>query len=222
MTSIRTILIVAIAAVIATACGPKGPRKPSPEEMLAADPLPLAPGAAWRYRATVKQYDPEKKEDVTRSTEWTTSVIDAKPIESVVAYRIKGWPTDLVGFEAGTSPVATEKVLIRSGDSFMWATTPEGTVDGAEGWFTWPLLDGQQVCPNPELVYCWTVATTEDGYRLTYRTGPDEESYLIQPGTGVAEYTYLHHGTTLEVRASLVEYKEGTKLATTAPPPAAK
>jgi hypothetical protein len=206
------LLLISIAAA---ACSGKGPRKPTPEEMITADPLPLAPGAVWKYRATVRQFDPEKKEDVTQSTEWTTEVVDAKPIESVVAYRIKGWPSDLVGFE-GAAPVATEKTLIRSGDSFMWATTPEGTVDGAEGWFTWPLLDGQQVCPNPEVVYCWNVTTTEDGYRLTYRTGPDEESYLIQPGTGVAEYTYQHHGTTLEVKASLVEYKEGKKLAPTA------
>jgi hypothetical protein len=70
-------------------------------------------------------------------------------------------------------------------------------------------MDGQQICPDPQVVYCWQVATTDLGYLLTYRTGPDEESYLIQPGTGVTEYRYIHHGTTLEVHATLTGYTEG-------------
>jgi hypothetical protein len=204
-------------------CGPHGPKRPSPEDMIGADPLPLALGATWTYHAVVSQYDPDTSTDTKRELEWTTSVVEAHPIQTVTSFRVKGWPTDLVepatgGTAAGaTGPAPTERTILRAGDTFLWSQDPNGSVDGAEGWFTWPLTDGQQICPDPSVVYCWTVQTGEDGYRLTYRTGPDEETYLIQPGTGVAEYTYVHHGTTLEVHATLVSYKEGKKGAMSTP-----
>jgi hypothetical protein len=179
--------------------------------MIGADPLPLALGATWTYHATVSQYDPDAGRDVKRELDWTTSVVEAHSIHDVVSFKLKGWPTDLIGVPTGiAAPAASEKTILRAGDTFLWSQTPEGSVDGAQGWFTWPLVDGQEICPDPQVVYCWTVATTDFGYRLTYRTGPDEEIYLIQPGTGVAEYSYIHHGTTLEVHATLTAYTSGS------------
>jgi hypothetical protein len=221
MTMIRptSTFTLLLSMVVATGCGPHGPKRPSPEDLIGADPLPLALGASWQYKATVSQFDPEVGKDVEKELDWTTTVVEAHPIQDVTSFKLKGWPTDLVGgFQGAAAPTATEKTILRQGDTFLWSGDPGGTVDGAMGWFTWPLMDGQQICPDPELVYCWTVETTDDGYRLTYRTGPDEETYLLQPGTGVAEYSYVHHGTTLEVHARLVDYKEGKKGAMSPPP----
>jgi hypothetical protein len=202
--------LVALAPLAVAACGGgKGARKPRPEDLIGADPLPLAAGAAWKYKATVTSYDVDKQQEVKRDLDWTTQIIDVKPSDGVTAYTVRGWPSDLADAAEGT-PKATDRVLLRAGDSFMWAT--EGTsVEGAQGWFTWPLMEGQQICPDPGVTYCWNVASTEDGYQLTYRTGPDEEVYLLQPGTGVAYYRYTHHGTINDVEAKLVDYKPGKK-----------
>jgi hypothetical protein len=205
----KTILI-ACSLVSVLACSGTGPRRPSPEEMIGADPLPLALGASWEYRATVTQFDPETQKDVKTELAWTTSVVGAHPIHDVVSFKLKGWPSDLVAAQGG-APAATEKSILRARDAFLWANKTDGGVDGAMGWFTWPLMDGQRICPDPQVTYCWTVALGEDGYRLTYRTGPDEESYLIMPGTGVAEYRYTNAGIARTVVAKLVDYKAGKK-----------
>ncbi len=42
----------------------------------------------------------------------------------------------------------------------------EPTLDGAEGWFSWPVIDGQKICPSAEMVYCWQVSAVETGYAL--------------------------------------------------------
>jgi hypothetical protein len=218
MTKIRPnpFTAVAVTSLLAAGCPGSGPKHPTPEDMIAADPLPLALGASWSYKATVSQFDPDTKQDVKKEMAWTTTVTEAHPIQDVTAFRVKGWPSDLVkGFAA--APVPGEKTILRQGDTFLWSSGGD-TVDGAMGWFTWPLMDGQQICPDPRVTYCWTVQTTEDGYLLTYRTGPDVESYLLQPGTGIAEYTYVHSGTTLEVHAKLTEYKEGKKGEMSPPP----
>jgi hypothetical protein len=213
MHKLASICVFSLAVGLAVGCSSHGPKHPSPEDMIGADPLPLALGASWSYKATVSQFDPDTKQDVKKEYDWTTTVVGAHPILDVTSFTLKGWPRDLVNgapSTTGGAPTPGEKTILRQGDTFLWAKEPD-TVEGAKQWFTWPLMDGQQVCPESEVTYCWVVATTEDGYLLTYRTGPDEESYLLQPGTGVAEYTYLHHGTTLEVHARLTEYKEGKK-----------
>jgi hypothetical protein len=224
MTKIRLIspLTLLVPSLVLIGCGPHGPRRPSPEDLIGADPLPLALGATWTYNATVSRFDPEadggKGADVKKQLTWVTTVVEAHPIQNVVSFKIKGWPRDLVGdFQGAAVPVATERTMLRQGDTFMWSATPEGSADGAKGWFTWPLMDGQELCQDPQVSYCWQVATSDLGYLLTYHTGPDEESYLIQPGTGVSEYHYIHHGTTLEVHATLTEYKEGKAGAMTMP-----
>jgi hypothetical protein len=212
------ILVPVSCLALLVGCPKNGPRRPTPEEMIAADPLPLALGASWEYRATLTRYDPDTKQDVKTELSWTTSVVEARPIQDVVSFKLKGWPTDLVGAQAGAPP-ATEKSILRAGDAFLWASKLDAGVEGAQGWFTWPLMDGQRICPDPQVSYCWSVTQTVDGYLLTYRTGPDEESYLIMPGTGVAEYRYTNSATARSVVAKLVDYKAGKKGALSTPAP---
>lgn len=217
------------AIVLAAACGNRGPRKPTADELLNGDPLPLAVGATWTYAATITVYDADQDKEVERSLSWVTEVVGARPVgDGVIAYDIKGWPSDLSSAWTD-APQPSTQTLIRSGNSFLWAapgsaapapgagsgsaatvvSTEPVSLDDSKGWFTWPLRDGQRVCPSPDDVYCWDAEATDEGMRLRYRTGPDEESYLLQPGTGVARYTYQHHGTTNEVTAVLTNYKAG-------------
>jgi len=184
-------------------------RRLSPTEMITADPLPLAKGAKWTYDVTVKKFDPDTNKESTKTLEWTTEVIEAREGNGVTAFRVKGWPTDLASFE-GETPTATERTLLRSGNSFMFGTTAEPILDGAEGWFRWPVIDGQEFCPKSEMVYCWKVAAIETGYALSFYTGPDEQTFELEPGTGVSRFHYQHHGTTNEVDAKLVSYSKGS------------
>jgi hypothetical protein len=190
------------------ACSSGGKKRPMTlEQMIAADPLPLAKGAKWTYDVTVKKFDPDTNKETTKTLEWTTEVVDAREANGITAYRVKGWPADLTDFDQ--SPVPTERTLLRSGNSFLFGTSPEPTLDGAEGWFKWPVIDGQKICPKAEMVYCWQVAAIETGYALSFYTGPDEQTYELEPGTGVSRFHYAHHGTTNEVDAKLKSYSKG-------------
>lgn len=197
------------------ACSSSSKKRPmTTQEMITADPLPLARGAKWEYQVTVKRFDPEANRETTKSLTWTTEVLDAREANGVTAYRIKGWPTDLADIDVSgdlgaTTPAASEKTLLRSGNDFMFGRTPEPSLDGAEGWFTWPVIDGQKICPSPEMVYCWQVAAVETGYDLSFYTGPDEQTYTLEPGTGIARFHYAHHGTTNEVEAKLTKFTAG-------------
>jgi hypothetical protein len=204
---------VACVLIALASCSSSAKKHPlTLQEMITADPLPLAKGAKWTYDVTVKRYDPDSDKETTKTMSWTTEVIDAKEGNGVTAYRIKGWPADLASFDA-ESPAPTERTLLRSGNSFLFGGAnawPEPTLDGAEGWFSWPVIDGQKICPKAEMVYCWQVSAVELGYDLSFYTGPDEQTFEIEPGTGVARYHYAHHGTTDEVEAKLVSYTKGT------------
>jgi hypothetical protein len=177
-------------------------------EMLAADPLPLAKGAKWEYNVTVKRFDADADKVSSRTFTWTTEVVDAKEANGVTAYRVKGWPSDLASTDEAT-PAPTERTILRSGNNFLFGATAEPTIDGAEGWFSWPVMDGQKICPKAELSYCWQVAAVETGYALTYNTGPDEQTFELEPGTGVSRFHYAHHGTTNEVEAKLTSFTKG-------------
>ena len=174
------------------------------------DPLPLAKGSRWTYAVTVKRFDVDANKEITKNLTWTTEVIDQRSANGVTAYRIKGWPSDLESeADADTPPVPTEKTLLRSGNNFLWGTSADPVIDGAEGWFSWPVIDGQKICPSAETVYCWRVSSVETGYALSYLTGPDEQTFELEPGTGVSRFHYAHHGTTNEVEAKLVTYDLG-------------
>jgi hypothetical protein len=191
------------------ACGSPSTKRPlSQQEMIAADPLPLAKGSTWTYTVTVKRFDPDTEKETTRTLPWVTTVVDAKESQGITAYRVRGWPTDLADFDQ--APVATEKTILRSGNNFLFGATPEPTLDGAEGWFSWPVLDGQKICPSAKIVYCWRVTAVETGYALSFNTGPDEQTFELAPGTGIARFHYAHHGTTNEVEARLVSYARGS------------
>lgn len=197
-------------ALSSSACSSGSKKRPlTLQEMIAADPLPLAKGAKWTYDVTVKKFDPDTNKETTKTLSWTTEVIDAREANGVTAYRVKGWPTDLAASETTDAPVPTERTLLRSGNNFLFGTSPEPTLDGAEGWFSWPVIDGQKICPQAEMVYCWQVAAVETGYALSFYTGPDEQTFELEPGTGVARFHYAHHGTTNEVEAKLKSYTKG-------------
>ena len=91
----------------------------------------------------------------------------------------------------------------------MFGASADPTLDGAEGWFSWPVMDGQKICPKAEMVYCWQVSSVPDGYALSFYTGPDEQTFELEPGTGVSRFHYAHHGTTNEVEATLTSYTKG-------------
>jgi hypothetical protein len=179
------------------------------QEMIAADPLPLAKGARWTYAVTVKRFDADADKETSKTLDWTTEVVDVKEGNGITAYRVKGWPSDLAATEDGTAPVATERTLLRSGNNFLFGASAEPTLDGAEGWFSWPVMDGQKICPKADMVYCWQVSSVENGYALTFYTGPDEQTFELLPGTGVSRFHYAHHGTTNEVEAKLTSYAKG-------------
>lgn len=198
---------LACAAAVLGACGSPPKKHLTQQEMIAADPLPLAKGAAWTYNVTVKRFDADADKETTTNLTWTTEVLDARTANGVTAYRIKGFPTDLVEFDQ--KPVASERTILRSGNAFLFGSSPEPTLDGADGWFSWPVIDGQRICPSAEMVYCWQVSALETGYALSYYTGPDEQTFELEPGTGISRFHYAHHGTTNEVEAKLVSYAKG-------------
>jgi len=202
-----TILALALAA-----CSSPAKQPMTLEQMIAADPLPLAKGAKWTYTVTVKRYDPDADKESTKKLDWTTEVLDAKEANGVTAYRVRGWPADLASIDSdNATPKATERTLLRSGNNFLFGATSEPTLDGAEGWFTWPVIDGQKICPKAEMVYCWQVSAVETGYALSFFTGPDEQTFELEPGTGVSRFHYAHHGTTNEVEAKLASYTKGSR-----------
>jgi hypothetical protein len=204
----RTISSALALALIA--CGSPTQKPMTLEQMIKADPLPLAPGAKWTYDVTVKRFDPDTEKEVTKTLTWTTEVLDAHQANGVTAYRVRGWPSDLASIDDSTpNPAPTERTLLRSGNAFLFGATPEPTIDGAEGWFSWPVIDGQRICPKKENVYCWEVSSIENGYALKYYTGPDEQTFDLLPGTGVSRFHYMHHGTTNEVDAKLTSYTKG-------------
>ncbi len=199
--------------VLLAACSSSATKQPlTLEQMIAADPLPLAKGAKWTYDVTVKRFDADSDKEITKTLTWTTEVLDARESHGVTAYRVRGWPSDLATME-NDQPVATERTLLRSGNNFMFGgtqnTTAEPTLDGAIGWFTWPMIDGQQFCNKARDVYCWRAERVTNGYALTYYTGPDEQIFELEPNTGVSRYHYAHHGTTNEVEAKLASYSKG-------------
>jgi hypothetical protein len=218
--SMQGFRLIACAALVLAACSSNTKKRPlSLQEMIAADPLPLAKGSKWTYAVTVKRFDPDTDKESTKKLSWTTEVIDAKEANGITAYKVRGWLTDLADSDpepiaAGSGSAAptihaTEKTLLRSGNHFMFGPSPstgEPSIDGAEGWFTWPVLDGDRICPSAEMVYCWKVSAVETGYALSFYTGPDEQTFELEPGTGVSRFHYAHHGTTNEIEAKLVSY----------------
>jgi hypothetical protein len=221
---------LALALAVSVSCGGSTPKAlPTADEMVTMDPLPLNKGAKWTYNVTVKRFDPDAGKDVTHTLQWVTEVVDAREANGVTAYRIRGWVEDLEasamtsgagmaapsgsGGSAATTtepaPTATERTLLRSGNAFLWGATADPSLDGARGWFRWPIHDGQTFCPDKQVSYCWQVSSIDTGYAMSYYTGPDEQRIEIEPGTGVSRFHYVHHGTVNEVDAKLTSYSNG-------------
>ena len=197
---------LACAAAVLGACSSPPKKHMTQQEMIAADPLPLARGATWTYNVTIKRFEVDADKETTRTLTWVTEVVDAKTAGGVTAYRVKGWPADLADLDQA-SP-ANETFLLPSGNEFLFGASAEPTLEGAQGWFNWPVVDGQRICPN-RMVYCWQISAIDTGYALKFITGPDEEIFELEPGTGVSRFHYAHHGSTNEVEARLVAYAKG-------------
>jgi hypothetical protein len=206
-------LACALLGISLAACGAPTKRPLTQQEMISADPLPLAKGAKWQFDVTVKRWDPDTAKQTTKTLSWTTEVLDAHEANGVTAFRVKGWPSDLSALESADQATATETTLLRQGNNFLFGKTADPSLDGAIGWFSWPMIDGQQFCPKAETVYCWQVAAIDTGYRLTFYTGPDEQSFDIEPNTGISRFHYAHHNTTNEVEAKLVSFSQGSAVA---------
>jgi hypothetical protein len=199
---------LACAAAVLGACGSPSVKHMTQQEMIAADPLPLAKGATWTYNVVIKRFEVDAEKETTRTLTWVTEVVDAKTAGAVTAYRVKGWPADLADLDEASPK--HETYLLRSGNEFLFGSSPEPTLEGAQGWFKWPVVDGQPVCPNG-MVYCWQISAIETGYALKFITGPDEQIFELEPGTGVSRFHYAHHGSTNEVEARLISYAKGAE-----------
>ena len=87
---------LACAVALVAGCSSPSQKKPlTLQEMISADPLPLAKGAKWTYNVTVKRFDPAADKETLKTLTWTTEVIDAKEGNGVTAFRVRGWPTAL-------------------------------------------------------------------------------------------------------------------------------
>src|SRR5262245_16912969 len=116
--SMNVTTCLACAAAVLGACSSPPKKHLTQQEMIAADPLPLAKGATWKYNVTIKRFDADAEKEITQNLSWVTQVVDAKSGNGVTAFVVKGWPTDLAVFEQ--APVATEKTILRSGNSFLF------------------------------------------------------------------------------------------------------
>src|SRR3954468_20487702 len=88
------------------ACSSPAKQPMTLEQMIAADPLPLAKGAKWTYTVTVKRYDPDADKESTKKLDWTTEVLDARESNGVTAYRVRGWLADLASIDSDTAAPA--------------------------------------------------------------------------------------------------------------------
>ncbi len=213
MTAPRLVATATLALALGACSSPPKKQPMTLQDMITADPLPLAKGAKWTYTVNVKRFDTDANSVSTKTISWVTEVVDARESNGVTAYRVRGWPSDLTDYDGtGVVPTPTEVTLLRKGNSFLFGSADhpgEPDLDGAMGWFSWPVIDGQKICPSAEMVYCWQVSAVETGYKLSFYTGPDEQSFELEPGTGISAFHYAHHGTTNEVDAKLVDYAKG-------------
>jgi hypothetical protein len=207
-----TLRLVACVAFLLGGCsGPPKKRPMTQQEMITADPLPLARGAKWTYSVNVKRFNPDTSKMEAKTIPWVTEVVDVREANGVIAYRVRGWPEDLMEYDGvAAAPTPTERTILRFDNAFLFGETNEPTIDGATGWFKWPVIDGQKLC-SPKSAYCWLVSAVETGYRLSFNMGNDEQTFELEPGTGVSRYHYAHHLNSNEIEAKLVSYTAGTR-----------
>ena len=95
----------------------------------AAPPFPLALGARWTYRGTVKWTAPNSSQVRTDTVTWTMEVLAKTVRGHVTGWRLRGVPTDLAWYEAGTKPA--ERVLLQVGTTKFYLLDAE---DGPRLW----------------------------------------------------------------------------------------
>ena len=73
------------------------------------------------------------------------------------------------------------------------------------------MFDGEMSC-SAGTTCCWQATAIETGYRLSTYAGTDEQSFDLEPNTGISRFRYANTKTTNEVEAKLVSYtKAGGK-----------
>jgi hypothetical protein len=170
----------------------RAPPQPTPK----GDPLALTKGATFQYDVSI---------EVSRGPTtflWTMTVVDVVEANGVTLYKISGWPAQLAEIDVDRvfPPAPKIRNLINANDSFVWGDS----VASGTRWFTWPLVDGQRICPDPSVRYCWTVSVAHGRYLLRMATNPDDQTFELTPGVGLTRYEYHHHGTQMSVEANLV------------------
>ena len=178
--------------------------------MIAADPLPLAKGAKWTYEVTVKRFDPDTNKETTK-----TLVVDdrgrrrprgqrrhrvsrqglARPISRLRSARPDGDRAHPAALRQQLHVRHLARAHARRRRGLVHVARdrrPEDLPERRDGL----LLAGRGV---------------ETGYALSFYTGPDEQTFELEPGTGVSRFHYAHHGTTNEVDAKLKSYTKGKR-----------
>ena len=104
-----------------SACGSPTKQPLTPQEMIAADPLPLAKGAKWTYDVTVKRFDPDTDKEIDEDAD----VDDrgrrrarGQRRHRVSASRAGRATSRRLDDSARRSP--TERTILRSGNSFLF------------------------------------------------------------------------------------------------------
>ena len=84
--------ILFLGGFLVAACSSPSKQPMTLEQMIAADPLPLAKGAKWTYNGTVKRYDPDSEKETSNTPPRTPEVLAAKAGKGVTHPRGQGWP----------------------------------------------------------------------------------------------------------------------------------
>lgn len=169
--------------------------------------MPLERGARFGYRGTVRWYDSDAKTERVESVSWTMDVVDELSVNGATGWVIRGFLLDLVDLDPAARVPGRWLIIRRENRYYLARESPELAASLAPEpgslFFELPLAHGQTLCPDSGSAYCWHVSAEGRSFELIYRTSPDHTRYVLTPGKGITEFSYSHHGTTLDVDLTL-------------------
>jgi hypothetical protein len=159
--------------------------------------LPLTPGIAWTYRATVA-WSAAGGSAVSRDTiTWTTLVLTRQTADSVAVVTVRDWPTALAWWEPGQPP-ATSVILCTPGRVYLltpYQGTVEALADSLLKGLRHPSLDdlflqfplrpgdlfGRDSTDRQDTLYAWYVEAAEPvpGNLRRWRRSPTDSMYTL-------------------------------------------